>query len=131
VVQQDGKEIWFEVRSFSNIYRLTTLEKKTMEQEVVATTEVFANNIRATGHVVIYGINFDIAKSTIQPESAKAIEEVAKLLKTDATLKIVVLEISCSARNDSKHAQPVRRIRAAEAVMAAFSSFIYSYLPVG
>jgi len=91
VVQQDGKEIWVEVRSYNNMYRLTTVEKKAMAQEVVATAEVFANDIRATGHASIYGINFDTGKATIKPESAQAIGEVAKLLKMDATLKIYVV----------------------------------------
>lgn len=91
VVQQEGKEIWVEVKSANNMYRLTTVEKKAMEQEVVATAEKVGNDIRTTGHAAIYGIYFDTAKATIKPESAKAIEEVAKLLKTDATLKVYVV----------------------------------------
>jgi len=91
VVQKDGKETWVEVRSYNNMYRLTTVDKKLMEQEVVANAEVFANDIRATGHAAIYGIYFDTAKATIKPESAQAIEEVAKLLKADADLKIYVV----------------------------------------
>lgn len=91
VVQQEGREIWVEVKSYNNMYRLTTVEKKSMEQEVVATAEKVGNDIRATGHAAIYGIYFDTAKATIKPESAKAIEEVAKLLKTDATLKVYVV----------------------------------------
>lgn len=59
-----------------------------MDQEVTANAEVFANDIRATGHAAVYGIYFDTGKSTIKPESAKAIEEVAKLLAVDPTLKI-------------------------------------------
>ena len=53
------------------MYRLTTVDKKLMEQEVVANAEVFANDIRATGHAAIYGIYFDTAKATIKPESAR------------------------------------------------------------
>jgi OmpA-OmpF porin, OOP family len=73
------------------MYRLTTVEKKAMDQEVTANAEVFANDIRATGHAAVYGIYFDTGKSTIKPESAKAIEEVAKLLAADPTLKIYVV----------------------------------------
>jgi len=91
VVQQDGREIWVEVRSYNNMYRLTTVEKKAMAQEVVATAEVFANDIRATGHAAIYGIYFDTAKATIKPESAQAIGEVAKLLQADSGLKVYVV----------------------------------------
>lgn len=91
VVQQEGKEVWVEVKSYNNMYRLTTVEKKAMEQEVVATAEKVGSDIRATGHAAIYGIYFDTAKATIKPESTRAIEEVAKLLKIDATLKVYVV----------------------------------------
>ncbi len=38
-----------------------------------------------------YGIYFDTGKSTIKPESAQAIGEIAKLLKADPGLKIFVV----------------------------------------
>ena len=91
VVKKDGKESWVEVRSYNNMYRLTTVEKKNMEQEVVATAEVMGKDIHSTGHVSIYGIYFDTGKSEIQPESDAAIAEIAKLLKNDATLKLHVV----------------------------------------
>jgi OOP family OmpA-OmpF porin len=59
-----------------------------MQQDIVANAEVFQNDIRATGHAAVYGILFDTDKADIKPESVKAIAEVAKLLKSDPTLKI-------------------------------------------
>lgn len=91
VLQKDGNETWIEVKSYNNMYRLTTVEKKSMEQEVVATAEVMNNDIDTTGHVAIYGIYFDTGKSEIKPESDAAISEIAKLLKNNAALKLYVV----------------------------------------
>ena len=62
-----------------------------MAQDVVANAEVFSNDIRTTGHAAVYGIYFDTGKSTIKPESAAAIAEIAKLLKSDPSLKVHVV----------------------------------------
>ena len=91
VLQKEGKETWVEVRSYNNMYRLTTVEKETMKQEVVANAEVMGSDINATGHVSIYGIYFDTGKSEIKPESDAALSEIAKLLENDGTLKVYVV----------------------------------------
>jgi OOP family OmpA-OmpF porin len=91
VLEKDGKETWVEVKSYNSMYRLTTVEKEIMKQEVVATAEKMGNDIHATGHVSIYGIYFDTGKSEIKPESDGAISEIAKLLKNNASLKLYVV----------------------------------------
>lgn len=91
VVPKDGSETWVEVRSYNPMYRLTVIEKKAMEQEVVASAEVMGKDINSTGHVSIYGIYFDTGKADIKPESDSALSEIAKLLKNDASLKIYVV----------------------------------------
>ncbi len=91
VLQKDGNETWVEVRSYNNMYRLTTVEKRIMEQEVVANAEKMGNDINTTGHVSIYGIYFDTGKSEIKPESDAAISEIATLLKNNAALKLYVV----------------------------------------
>jgi len=91
VVNQDGKETWIEVRSYNSMYRLTTVEKKGMEQEVVAKAEVMGKDIHATGHVSIYGIYFDTGKAEIQPASEPSLSEIARLLNNEANLKVYVV----------------------------------------
>lgn len=91
VLLKDGKETWVEVRSSSKRYKLSIIEKKAMEQEVVANAEAMGNDINTTGHVSVYGIYFDTGKSTIKPESDAAISEIAKLLKDNGGLKIYVV----------------------------------------
>lgn len=91
VLEKDGKETWIEVRSYNNMYRLTTVDKKGMAQEVVATAEVMGNDISSTGHVSVYGIYFDTGKAEIKPESAAALAEIGKLLKNNGALKLYVV----------------------------------------
>jgi OmpA-OmpF porin, OOP family len=90
-IVKDGRETWFQAEKGNGKIWLRIVEKKEMEQAVVADAAAFDNDIRATGHAAIYGINFDTGKSTIKPESAQAIEEIAKLLKADPGLKIHVV----------------------------------------
>lgn len=91
VLQKDGKETWVEVRSYSNLYRLTIVEREAMKQEVVADAAAMGNDINTTGHVSVYGIYFDTGKSEIRPESDAAISEIAKLLKENGALKLHVV----------------------------------------
>lgn len=91
VLKKDGKESWIEVRSFPSFYRLWIVERKTMEQEVVANADAMGNDINATGHVPVYGIYFDTGLAVIKPESDAAIAEIAKLLAADPGLKLHVV----------------------------------------
>jgi OmpA-OmpF porin, OOP family len=88
---QDGREIWVQAEKGNGKIWLRIVEKKEMEQFITADAAAFGNDIRATGHAAVYGINFDTGKSVIKPESAQAIGEIAKLLKADAGLKIHVV----------------------------------------
>lgn len=91
VLQKDSRETWVEVRSYDKMYRLNIVEKEAMKQEVVANAEAMGKDINSTGHVSIYGIYFDTGKAEIKPESDAAIQEIAKLLKNSAALKLCVV----------------------------------------
>jgi outer membrane protein OmpA-like peptidoglycan-associated protein len=89
---KDGKEVWVEVwAAFTGKYDLTIVEKKAMAQDIVANADVLSNDLKTTGHSAVYGIYFDTGKSEIKPESERAIGEIAKLLKSDAGLKVHVV----------------------------------------
>ena len=90
-IVKDGQETWFEAHKGNGKIWLRIVEKKAMAQTIVADATVFSNEIKATGHTAIYGIYFDTGKSTIKPESAHAIGEIAKLLKADPGLKIFLV----------------------------------------
>ena len=90
-IVKDGNEVWVQVEKGNGQIWLRIVEKKEMEQSIVADAAAFGNDIKTTGHVAVYGINFDTGKATITPESAQAIGEVAKLLTTDPGLKVHVV----------------------------------------
>jgi OOP family OmpA-OmpF porin len=58
------------------------------------TVEVKANDmaksLAGAGKIDVYGIYFDIDKTELKPESKSALEEVAKLLKADPSLRLEV-----------------------------------------
>jgi OmpA-OmpF porin, OOP family len=90
-IVKDGQETWVQVEKGNGAIWLRIVEKKAMEQYIVADAAAFGSDIRAMGHAAVYGINFDTGKSTIKPESAQSIGEIAKLLKADPSLKIYVV----------------------------------------
>jgi len=90
-VAKDGKETWVYVVAWPTVYRLTVVEREAMEQVVEANAEAMGNDIRATGHVAVYGIYFDTGKADIKPESDAVIAELAKLLTSNAALKLHVV----------------------------------------
>ena len=62
-----------------------------LKQEVVATAAALGNGLAGQGHVVVNGILFDTAKADVKPESAPALQEIAKLLQQDPKLKVYVV----------------------------------------
>ena len=91
-LDKDGKEVWVEVwTEFTGKYALTIVQKEAMAQDIVANADAFLNDLKTTGHAAVYGIYFDTGKSDIKSESAQAIGEVAKLLKSAADLKVYVV----------------------------------------
>lgn len=87
----DGKEAWAEAEKGNGKIWLRIVEKQPMQQHIVADAMSMSNDLRATGHVAVYGIFFDTGKSVVKPESKAAIDEMAKLLKSDANLKLWVV----------------------------------------
>lgn len=86
-----GKETWAQLEAATNSYTLNIIEKEAMAQDVVADASSMANSIRESGKVAIYGIYFDTGKSVLKPESQPSLEEISKLLKADANLKLYVV----------------------------------------
>jgi len=90
-IVKDGQEIWAQIDKGNGKIWLRVVEKKVMEQHIVADAAAFGNDIKAMGHAAVYGIYFDSGKADIKPESAQAIGEIARLLKTDQELKVFVV----------------------------------------
>jgi len=92
-VVKDGKEVWVNlwITGGGDGYRLTIVERTAMKQEVTADPKAMLGDIRAKGHVAVYGIYFDTDSAVIKPESEAAITAIAALLKADAHLKLYVV----------------------------------------
>jgi outer membrane protein OmpA-like peptidoglycan-associated protein len=86
-----GKTWIMEEVSGGGWYRQTIVVEKAMTQEVVANAAALSNGLTTSGHAVVNGILFDTGKAEVKPESAPALEEVVKLLKQDAKLKLYVV----------------------------------------
>jgi OOP family OmpA-OmpF porin len=81
---------WILVTTGNDRYWVDTVKTKEMAQEMQATAEEMSRDISAAGHVTIYGIYFDTDKADIKPESEPAIAEMAKLLKSNPSLKVFI-----------------------------------------
>ena len=90
-LRKGSSEVWIYVLAYTNDYSLNIVEKQAMQQDVTVDASAMASSIADTGSVAIYGINFDTAKSDLKPESGPAIDEIAKLLTNNPTLKVYIV----------------------------------------
>ena len=77
--------------SVSLRYEEVIVTETALTQDVVANAAALDSGLAGTGHVVVNGILFDAGKADVKPESAPALQEVAKLLKQNPTLKVYVV----------------------------------------
>ena len=69
----------------TDFYYLTIIQLEAMTQEVTSSSILTALN--TDGHIALY-INFETGKSDIKPESQNIIDQIAEMLKANATVKI-------------------------------------------
>ena len=100
---------------------LYAIEVKPMESDLITVNAAsLANDIHRTGHASVYGIYFDTGKADIKPESGATLNEIAKLLQGDASLKLYVV-----GHTDNQGALDLNMDlsrRRAEAVFAALTT---------
>lgn len=91
-VVKNTMETWAYVSANGNgSYSVRLIEKQAMKQDVVADASTMNKSIRESGKATLYGIYFDTGKADVKPESKAALQEIAKLLKEDASLKLFVV----------------------------------------
>lgn len=71
---------------------IRVVETKPMETDRIVFIDAGAmkTGLDQTGHVALYGIYFDTDKSTLKPESAPTLAEIAKLLSANPGLDLIV-----------------------------------------
>lgn len=89
-ISKEGKDIWASIEG-GNDYVLTIVEREAMKQDVVADAQAMQGGLAQVGHVEVPGIFFDFNKSDVKPESKPALDEVAKLLKANPSMKVWVV----------------------------------------
>ena len=72
-------------------YEEVFVTETALTQDVIANAAALSGGLAGSGHVVVNGILFDTGKADVKPESAAALEEVAKLLKQNPALKVYVV----------------------------------------
>lgn len=91
MLARNGQETWVEVEAFGNSYNLVLVERQAMRQEVVADAAALKGGLAQDGHVEVPGIFFDFNKAEVKPESAPALKELVRLLKSAPALKVWVV----------------------------------------
>jgi OOP family OmpA-OmpF porin len=124
-VVRQGKEIWaYVVATYGGTpgYHLTIVEKEAMKQEVTANADAWLKDINTTGHAAVYGIYFDTDKTDIKPESEPTMQEVAKLLLKNASLKLYLVGHTDST-GDFAHNMKLSEARANAVLNALVSKY--------
>jgi len=88
-----AQTIWVKMHPANrgSMYILDIIEEAPMRQDVVADAGALADEISRTGKATVRGIFFDTGKSELSPKSTPALDEIAKLLKADSSLKLLVV----------------------------------------
>jgi outer membrane protein OmpA-like peptidoglycan-associated protein len=91
-----------------------------VQNMVTVSASDMSKAITSTGRVALYGILFDTAKADIKAESKPALQEIAKLLKTEPALKLRV--VGHTDNQGNLQSNIVLSKQRAEAVNAALAS---------
>lgn len=74
----------------SSQYDVTTVLAQEMNQEMTSDADAWAAEISKTGHVAVYGIEFDTGKATLKPASEKVLAQVLTLLNAQPDWKMKI-----------------------------------------
>jgi outer membrane protein OmpA-like peptidoglycan-associated protein len=122
-VTRKDAEAWVAVSAASNgMYKVHIIEKKLMDQEVVADANSLAASLLATGKAAVYGIYFDTDRAEIKPGSEAALKEIGRLLATDAVLRLYVVGHTDN-RGAFEHNLQLSHARAAAVVQALVAQY--------
>lgn len=91
---------------------LELVESRTMEAGKVSadlSAETMAKRIASEGKVAIYGVYFDTGKVELKPESKPALEEMAKLLRSQPDLKVYIVGHTDSQGNFASNTELSQR----------------------
>jgi len=74
------------------VIQVDYVDTRPMEEKMVMVSAAeMSKSISANGKVALYGLHFDFNKAELKPESAPTLEEMAKLLKAEPGLEVLVV----------------------------------------
>ncbi len=119
-LKNEGKDTWIKLNDYGGVgegqYGVTILEMEEMKQDISAT--VIMDELNKSGKIALY-INFETAKSIIKPESDKIIDDVAKMLTDNSTIKVSIEGHTQADNTGSPAANKILSEQRAKAVMNA------------
>ncbi len=123
LLRTPDKNIWIALMFADDQTRFVVVEEKAMEQSVtLVTADAMRTELAAKGHIPLY-INFDTDNAVIRADGKPAVDEIATLLKNDATLKLSI-EGHTDNSGDAKHNLDLSRQRAEAVVRQLVASGI-------
>lgn len=81
---------WLFFEFYDGSYNQYVIQVKEMKQEMTADASQLQGELESSGHVAVYGIHFDTGKSNILPDSEPVLNQILKLLESDANLKLSI-----------------------------------------
>ncbi len=90
-ISKPGQETWVSVEPYGPQFALVIVERQSMKQDVVANAGALQSGLAEVGHAEVPGIYFDFGKSDVKPESKPALDEVAKLLQANPSMRVWVV----------------------------------------
>jgi outer membrane protein OmpA-like peptidoglycan-associated protein len=90
ITAHKGEDYVFFDNLNAGFYYQTIVHLKQMKQEVVADAATLDNEIKQSGHVAVYGIQFETGKADILANSEVALNQIVQLLQEDSVLRLRV-----------------------------------------
>ena len=102
-----------EGNSRGNFAFVRVVESKAMESDKIVFVDASAmqKSLAETGRINLYGIQFDLDKDVIRPESQPTLDEMTKLMRSNPPLKLSVVGHT-DAQGEAKHNDDLSKRRA-------------------
>ncbi len=90
LVRKPDQLVWIVLMAGSSYVNTLVVAEQPFKQTVAfVTADAMQTQLASAGHVALY-INFDTDKASIRPDGRPAVDEIAKLLEKDPSLKLTI-----------------------------------------
>ena len=88
-----NKETWIYVwvSPEGKDYELTVVERPSAKEEITVDFKTMLSDLKESGHVVVYGIDFELDSFNLKPESEPMLKAIAEMLKANTSLNLYVV----------------------------------------